>query len=150
MNILDEILDRYQSADMGHRLNMYLQYRDHRDEFLMIDMDHCENEPEEVRSFSCFRNFFKDGKVFSGNAGGWPKIGDGRKSILTRSLNMSFSSAQSFVQKMKEDKKFRESFQLMPDRKKLWNCIREEGYNFDEKDLVRAMAECMNEMEASC
>ena len=150
MNILNEMLDRYQSADMGHRLNMYLQYRDHRDEFLLIDMNHCENESELVRSFSFFRKFLRNGKIFSGNTEGWPKIGDRRKNILTRSLNMSFSSAQSFVQKMKEDKKFRENFQRMPDRKKLWNCIRKEGYSFDEKDLVRAMAECMNEMETSC
>jgi hypothetical protein len=38
MNILNEILDRYQSADMGARLNMYLQYRDHRDAFILLDM----------------------------------------------------------------------------------------------------------------
>jgi len=43
MNILNEILDRYQSADMGTRLNMYLQYRDVRDEFIMMDLNPKEN-----------------------------------------------------------------------------------------------------------
>ncbi len=43
MNVLNEILDRYQSADMGTRLNMYLQYRDVRDEFIMMDINPEEN-----------------------------------------------------------------------------------------------------------
>jgi predicted ribosomally synthesized peptide with nif11-like leader len=60
---------------------------------------------------------------------------------------MNFSSAQLFVRKMKEDKQFREHFQNVTENKALWKDIRKEGYNFDEKDLVRAMAECMNELE---
>ena len=78
MNVLNEILDRYQSADMGTRLNMYLQYRDVRNEFLRVDMN-----PEQDK-----------------------------EKRTERKLNMDFSSAQSFVQKMKENRKFRETFPI--------------------------------------
>jgi len=34
-----EILEQYKHADMGRRLNLYLQYREYRDEFLLMDME---------------------------------------------------------------------------------------------------------------
>ncbi len=61
---------------------------------------------------------------------------------------MTFYSAQAFVQKMREDTKFREMIQDIGDRDKLWNVIKDKGYNFDERDLVQAMAACMAELEA--
>ena len=123
MNILNEILDRYQSADMGTRLNMYLQYRNVRDEFILMDLN-----PEE-------------------NAGKWLKFAEDKEKATKRRLNMNFSSAQSFVQKMKENREFREHFQCVSDSKALWKNLRKEGYKFDKKDLIKAMAECMNELE---
>jgi len=62
---------------------------------------------------------------------------------------MTFNSAQAFVQKMREDKEFREMMQTIGDREKLWNSIKDKGYDFDERDLVQAMAACMAELEAS-
>lgn len=123
MNILNEILGRYQSADMGTRLNMYLQYRDVRDEFIMMDLN-----PEE-------------------NTGKWLKVVEDKEKETERRLNLNFSSAQSFVQKMKENREFREHFRYVSDSKALWKNLRKEGYNFDETDLVKAMAACMNELE---
>jgi predicted ribosomally synthesized peptide with nif11-like leader len=62
---------------------------------------------------------------------------------------MTFDSAQTFVQKMREDNKFREMMQNINDRKKLWRTIKDKGFEFDERDLVQAMAACMTELEAS-
>lgn len=60
---------------------------------------------------------------------------------------MAFNSAQAFVQKMREDKNFREMMQNIGDREKLWNVIEDKGFEFDERDLVQAMAACMAELE---
>jgi predicted ribosomally synthesized peptide with nif11-like leader len=62
---------------------------------------------------------------------------------------MTFDSAQTFVQKMREDNKFREMMQNINDREKLWRTIKDKGFEFDERDLVQAMAACMTELEAS-
>ena len=62
---------------------------------------------------------------------------------------MTLNSAQAFVQKMREDKKFKEIIQNIGDRKKLWNTIKDTGFEFDERDLVQAMTACMAEVEAS-
>ncbi len=37
MKTAKEVLEQYKHADMGRRLNIYLQYRDYREEFLLID-----------------------------------------------------------------------------------------------------------------
>ena len=37
MKTAEEVLEQYKHTDMGRRLNIYLQYRDYRDEFLLID-----------------------------------------------------------------------------------------------------------------
>jgi hypothetical protein len=34
-----EVLEQYKHADMGRRLNIYLQFRDYRNEFLLIDLE---------------------------------------------------------------------------------------------------------------
>jgi predicted ribosomally synthesized peptide with nif11-like leader len=62
---------------------------------------------------------------------------------------MTFDSAQAFVQKMRDDNKFREMMQNINDREKLWRTIKDKGFEFDERDLVQAMAACMTELEAS-
>ncbi len=62
---------------------------------------------------------------------------------------MTFDSAQTFVQKMRDDNKFREMMQNINDREKLWRTIKDKGFEFDERDLVQAMAACMTELEAS-
>ena len=62
---------------------------------------------------------------------------------------MTFDSAQAFVQKMREDNKFREMVQNINDREKLRHTIKDKGFEFDERGLVQAMAACMAELEAS-
>jgi hypothetical protein len=34
-----ELLEEYKQADMGRRLNLYLQFREYREEFLLMDME---------------------------------------------------------------------------------------------------------------
>lgn len=41
---------------------------------------------------------------------------------------MTFDSAQAFVQKMRDDNKFREMMQNISDRKKLWHTIKDKGF----------------------
>jgi predicted ribosomally synthesized peptide with nif11-like leader len=62
---------------------------------------------------------------------------------------MDTDSAQLFVQKMREDKDFRDTVQEISDRTELWEYIENKGYAFDECDLVKAMAACMTELEAA-
>jgi predicted ribosomally synthesized peptide with nif11-like leader len=62
---------------------------------------------------------------------------------------MNTDSAQLFVQKMRDDKDFRNTVQEISDRTELWEYIENKGYAFDECDLVKAMAACMAEHEAS-
>jgi predicted ribosomally synthesized peptide with nif11-like leader len=62
---------------------------------------------------------------------------------------MDTDSAQLFVQKMRDDKDFRDTVQEISDRAELWAYIENKGYAFDECDLVKAMAACMAELEAA-
>jgi len=62
---------------------------------------------------------------------------------------MTIESAQLFVQKMREDKGFRNTVQEIGDKTELWKHIENKGYAFDECDLVKAMATCMAELEAA-
>ena len=62
---------------------------------------------------------------------------------------MTTDSAQLFVQKMREDKGFRTTLKKIGDRAELWEYIESKGYAFNECDLVKAMAECMAELEAA-
>jgi len=62
---------------------------------------------------------------------------------------MDTDSAQLFVQKMRDDKDFRDTIQEISDRVELWEYIENKGYAFDECDLVKAMAACMVELEAA-
>jgi len=62
---------------------------------------------------------------------------------------MTTESAQLFVQKMREDKGFRNTVKNIADRNEFWEYIENKGYAFDECDLVKAMATCMAEFEAA-
>jgi len=62
---------------------------------------------------------------------------------------MNTDSAQLFVQKMRDDKDFRDTVQEISDRTELWEYLENKGYAFDECDLVKAMATCMAELEAA-
>lgn len=59
---------------------------------------------------------------------------------------MDTDSARLFVQKMRNDKDFRNTVQEISDRTELWEYIEKKGYAFDECDLVKAMAACMAEL----
>jgi len=60
---------------------------------------------------------------------------------------MSFSSAQQFVARMKEDKEFRGKVQSLPNEEALKDFIKVQGYEFDQRALVGAMAACMAELD---
>ena len=60
---------------------------------------------------------------------------------------MTTDSAQLFVQKMREDKEFRNTVQDIYDKTELWNYLENKGFAFDECDIVKAMAKCMAELE---
>jgi len=62
---------------------------------------------------------------------------------------MALESAQLFVLKMREDKIFREMVSGVADKESLWDLVKKEGFEFDERDLAGAMAACMTEMEES-
>jgi len=62
---------------------------------------------------------------------------------------MTTESAQLFVQKMREDKGFRNTVKNIGDKTELWEYIENIGYAFDECDLVKAMATCMAELETA-
>ena len=60
---------------------------------------------------------------------------------------MSLENAQQFVSRMKEDRSFRNKIQGITDNKKLKEYLEKQGYNFDERELIGAMAACMAELE---
>ncbi len=60
---------------------------------------------------------------------------------------MSFESAQQFVSRMKEDLTFRNKVQSLPDSRALHDYLTQQGFDFDECALVRAMAACMAELD---
>ena len=62
---------------------------------------------------------------------------------------MITDSAQLFVQRMREDRGFRDTLKKIGDRAELWEYIERKGYAFNECDLVKAMAACMAELEAA-
>jgi len=64
-------------------------------------------------------------------------------------MKMTTKCAQLFVQKMREDKEFRNTVQEIGDNTELWKHIENKGYSFDECELVKAMATCMAELEAA-
>gem|GEM_PF-3746939 len=48
------LLERYRDADGNTRLNLYLQYRDLRTEFIEVDRcDLCRNQEDHIRHTGC-------------------------------------------------------------------------------------------------
>ena len=62
---------------------------------------------------------------------------------------MDTDSAQLFVQKMRDDKGFRDTVQEIGDSVEFREYIENKGYAFNECDLVKAMAACMAELESA-
>lgn len=60
---------------------------------------------------------------------------------------MSLESAQQFVSKMKEDKQFRESVQQTADIVALNDYLTGQGFEFNQRELIGAMAACMAELD---
>jgi hypothetical protein len=48
---------------------------------------------------------------------------------------------------MREDKAFRGELQSIEDNEILKNYLSEQGYKFEEKDLIKAMAACMTGLD---
>lgn len=65
-----------------------------------------------------------------------------------KEINKTFKSAQLFVEEMKRDSGFRDLMSNVNNREAFGKLLKEKGYDFDPKDLVRAMAVCMADMEA--
>ncbi len=61
---------------------------------------------------------------------------------------MSQESAEQFVARMKEDKKFRRAVQGTADLVAFGEYLRSEGFAFNQRELVAAMAACMAELDA--
>ncbi len=60
---------------------------------------------------------------------------------------MSFKSAQLFVGEMKVNNSFRNLMSSVENEESLMVLLKEKRYDFDQKDLVQAMAGCMAEMD---
>lgn len=61
---------------------------------------------------------------------------------------MSLESAQQFVFRMKEDREFRTAVQRTTDTADLNDYLRTQGFEFNQRELVGAMAACMAELDA--
>lgn len=59
---------------------------------------------------------------------------------------MSLENAKNFVSRMQEDTKFRDEVKNKPDGKTQKLFLQQSGYEFEERELVIAMARCMEEM----
>lgn len=59
---------------------------------------------------------------------------------------MSMEKAQQFVARMRVDHEFREAVKATADTESLRELLQRHGYDFNERDLVGAMAACMEEM----
>ena len=60
---------------------------------------------------------------------------------------MAIDNARSFVEKMKQDKNFRRKALATTGPEDLLLFLQQEDLPFDQRELVEAMAECMEQME---
>ncbi len=63
---------------------------------------------------------------------------------------MTMNSAQEFVAKMQSDKAFRNSMSSQTKEETLVELLKDHGFSFQQKDLIKAMAGCMDTMEKCC
>lgn len=60
---------------------------------------------------------------------------------------MSLEHAHQFVSRMKEDREFRSAVSSSTDKQSLSDYLKAQGYEFDRRELIAAMAACMAELE---
>ena len=60
---------------------------------------------------------------------------------------MSINNARSFVEKMKQDQNFRKKVLATTGPEDLLLFLQQEDLPFDQRELVEAMAECMEQLE---
>lgn len=60
---------------------------------------------------------------------------------------MSIDNARSFVEKMKQDQNFRKRALTTTGPEDLLLFLQQENLPFDQRELVEAMAECMEQMQ---
>ncbi len=61
MKTTKDVLEEYQNADMTRRLHLYLQFRDYREEFLVLDLKGSEYGKK--MPFICCRVHEAGGKI---------------------------------------------------------------------------------------
>lgn len=61
---------------------------------------------------------------------------------------MAIDNARSFVEKMKQDKNFRKKTLATTGPEDLLLFLQQENLPFDQRELVEAMAECMEQSES--
>ena len=60
---------------------------------------------------------------------------------------MSLDNARRFVEKMREEQNFRNKVLGTSDQEELSSLLNDESLVFDKRELVGAMAECMQQLE---
>lgn len=60
---------------------------------------------------------------------------------------MSVNNARRFVEKLRQDQNFRKKSLATTDPEELHLFLQEEGLPFNQRELVEAMAECMEQLE---
>lgn len=60
---------------------------------------------------------------------------------------MAINNARRFVEKLKQDLKFRKKALATTESEDLLSLLQEEGLSFNLRELVKAMAECMEQLE---
>ena len=61
---------------------------------------------------------------------------------------MALDNAHRFVEKMRQDPNFRNKALATTGQEDLLSFLREEGLSFNQRELVGAMAECMQQLES--
>ena len=60
---------------------------------------------------------------------------------------MSINNARSFVERMRQDQSFRKKALATTGPEDLLLFLQQENLSFEQRELVKAMAECMEQME---
>ena len=60
---------------------------------------------------------------------------------------MAINNARRFVEKLKQDKNFRKKALETKGQEELLSFLRQEGLLFNQRELVEAMVECMEQSE---
>jgi predicted ribosomally synthesized peptide with nif11-like leader len=73
----------------------------------------------------------------------------GVSELLTKTKGgiMSVNNARRFVEKLRQDQNFRKKSLATTDPEELYLFLQEEGLPFNQRELVEAMAECMEQLE---